>query len=80
MSGIPVATGENMPESAKSNKSDETQLLCCPFCGQKPEYYHFTRAEFSEKVMCSNKNCHIQPMGYFESMADMIEAWNHRAV
>ena len=70
----------------KSNKTEQSKasgellLLSCPFCGQKPEHYHFDKANYPEKVMCANQGCPVRPMEYFESIADMIEGWNTRAV
>lgn len=75
-------TDEGKTESVLSD------LLCCPFCGEFPKFWHIVKGENNEHesmyIYCDNRKCLIQPRYPNVPWRDMpkenaIKAWNQRA-
>lgn len=55
----------------------DEELLCCPFCGDKPQVEQ--NGEF-EDVECQNVGCLVQPRALGISTKAARETWNTRVL
>ena len=58
-----------------SEKTDEEQPLCCPFCGCMPDEGPYNGAY---TIYCPNSDCGVQPEIVRKIRSRCIKNWNKR--